>query len=63
MVRRGILMTEAVLNMSDGKMGQMMAQAGSWFVEGVTRGIQEGLGEVMVIIGATRCASEAISRS
>ena len=55
-------MTEAVLNIGDGKVGQIMAHAAGWFVEGVTGGIHEGLGEGMVIIGATRRASEAVSR-
>jgi hypothetical protein len=60
--RRGLLITEAVLNIGDGKVGQMMAHAASWFVEGVAGGIQEGLGEGMVIIGVTRRATDAISR-
>lgn len=62
MGRRGLHMTEAVLNIGDGKVGQIMAHAAGWFVEGVTGGIHEGLGKGMVIIGATRRASEAGSR-
>jgi hypothetical protein len=60
--KRGLLISEAILSIGDGRMGQLLAQVASWFVEGVAGGIQDGLGEGMVIIGATRSASDVIAR-
>jgi hypothetical protein len=60
--KRGVLFSEAVLNIGDGRVGQLLAQGASWLVEGVAGGIQDGLGEGMVIIGATRPARDIISR-
>lgn len=42
----------AILGMGDGKVGQVITETAAWFVEGVTGGIHEGVGEGMAIIGA-----------
>lgn len=60
--RRGIILSEAVLGMGDGKMAQVLAHIASWLVEGVAGGIQDGLGEGMVIIGAVKPASAVFAR-
>lgn len=60
--KRGILVSEAVLSIGDGRMGQLLAHGASWLVEGVAGGIQDGLGEGMVIIGAARPGPDIISR-
>jgi len=52
--KRSLVITGAIYGMGDGKVGQMITTAASWFVEGVTGGIHEGVGEGMVIIGARR---------
>lgn len=58
--RRGLLVSEAVLGVGDGKVGRMMADVLSWLIDGVTGGIHEGLGQGMVIIGAVRPASDVV---
>ncbi len=50
--KTGLGITAAVYGIGDGKVGDMISQAIVWFVEGVTGGIHEGLGEGMVIMGA-----------
>lgn len=60
--KRGVLLSEAVLGMGDGKMAQVLAHIASWLVEGVAGGIQDGLGEGMVIIGAVKPASGILAR-
>jgi hypothetical protein len=41
----------AVCGIGDGKVGQVVADVAGWFVEGVTGGIHEGLGEGMAVLG------------
>jgi hypothetical protein len=60
--KRGLLVSEAVLGMSDGRVGRMVADVTSWLIDGITGGIHEGLGQGMVIIGAMRPASEVVVR-
>lgn len=50
--KTGLSLTGAIYGMGDGKVGQMITETTAWFVEGVTGGIHEGLGEGMVIMGA-----------
>jgi len=52
--KRGLNFTTALYGMGDGKVGQMITRTAAWFVEGVTGGIHEGVGEGMVIMGAAR---------
>lgn len=44
----------AVLKVGDGKLGTAIQGAATWWVEGVTGGIYEGVGEGMIIMGARR---------
>ncbi|KAH9203353.1 hypothetical protein DL95DRAFT_321574, partial [Leptodontidium sp. 2 PMI_412] len=50
--RRGISLIEAIYGITDGRVGQALTGAASWFVEGVTGGIHDGMGECMVIMRA-----------
>lgn len=49
--KTGIAWGCGVLEMGDGKVGQVVGELTKWVVEGVTGGIQEGVGEVMLIVG------------
>lgn len=60
--KRGLSVSEAVLGIGDGRVGQLMVWMASWLVEGITGGIHEGLGKGMVIIGAKGPASDVILR-
>lgn len=55
--KRGVDMAGAVFGMGDGKVGQLITETTSWFVEGVTGGIHEGVGEGLAILGAKRTPS------
>ena len=52
--KRGVEAAGMVFGMGDGRVGQLLTDAASWVVEGVTGGIHEGVGEGMVIIGARK---------
>ncbi|KAK0129293.1 hypothetical protein ONS95_001226 [Cadophora gregata] len=52
--KAGLSWTGAIYGMGNGKVGQVMTDTAAWFVEGVTGGIHEGVGEGMVIMGAPR---------
>lgn len=52
--KRSLTLTGAIYEMGDGKLGQAITETAAWFVEGVTGGIHEGVGEGMVIMGARR---------
>ena len=52
----------AIYGMRDGKVGQIITDAATWFVEGVTGGIHEGVGEGMVIMGARRASPSGLER-
>lgn len=54
--KRGISLTGAIYGMGDGKVGQAITGTAAWFVEGVTGGIHEGVGEGMVIVGAKKAS-------
>ncbi|KAH8646978.1 hypothetical protein BGZ60DRAFT_424153 [Tricladium varicosporioides] len=54
--KRGISLTGAIYGMGDGKVGQAITETAAWFVEGVTGGIHEGVGEGMVIMGARKAS-------
>ncbi|PMD47641.1 hypothetical protein L207DRAFT_576408 [Hyaloscypha variabilis F] len=60
--KTGINFTTAIYGMGDGKVGQMITQTAAWFLEGVTGGIHEGIGEGMVIIGAAPRRSQRLER-
>jgi hypothetical protein len=51
--KTGLNLTGAIYGMGDGRVGQIITDTAAWLVEGVTGGIHEGVGEGMVIIGAT----------
>jgi hypothetical protein len=50
----GLSLAGAIYGMGDGRVGQVITETTAWFVEGVTGGIHEGLGEGMAIMGAPR---------
>jgi len=52
--KQSLTLTGAVYGMGDGKVGQVITETAAWFVESVTGGIHEGVGEGMVIMGARR---------
>lgn len=52
--KTGLSLTGAIYGMGDGRVGQIITETAAWFVEGVTGGIHEGVGEGMVIMGAPR---------
>lgn len=52
--KTGLSWTGAIYGMGDGRVGQVITETAAWFVEGVTGGIHEGVGEGMVIMGAPR---------
>lgn len=54
----GLTLTAAIYNMGDGKVGQVITDTASWFVEGVTGGIHDGVGEGLVIMGARRSSGD-----
>jgi hypothetical protein len=60
--KTGMSFTTAIYGMGDGKVGQMITQTAAWFLEGVTGGIHEGVGEGMVIIGAAPRRSQGVER-
>ena len=60
--KRSLSITGAIYRMGDGKVGQIITDAASWFVEGITGGIHEGVGEGMVIIGARRPSPSGLER-
>jgi len=53
----GLSLIGTIYGMGDGKAGQVITDAVSWFVEGVTGGILDGVGEGMVIMGARRASA------
>ena len=50
--KTGLSFTSALYGMCDGNVGQVITQTAAWFVEGITGGIHEGVGEGLVIMGA-----------
>lgn len=50
--KTGMDFTASLYRMGDGRVGQIITQTAAWFVEGVTGGIHEGVGEGLVILGA-----------
>jgi hypothetical protein len=52
--RSNVALGSVVLEMCDGKVGRVVGELTKWLVEGVTGGIQEGVGEVMVIVGTSK---------
>lgn len=49
--KTGLSITGAIYSMGDGKVGQVITESAAWFIEGVTGGIHEGVGEGMVLMG------------
>lgn len=60
--KKSLSITGAIYGMGDGKVGQLITDAATWFVEGVTGGIHEGVGEGMVIMGARRASPSGLER-
>jgi hypothetical protein len=60
--KTGMSFTSAIYGMGDGKVGKMITQTAAWFLEGITGGIHEGVGEGMVIIGAAPRRSQGVVR-
>lgn len=60
--KRSLSITGAIYGMGDGRVGQVITNAASWFVEGVTGGIHEGVGEGMVIMGAKKPSPSGLER-
>ena len=52
--KRGLSFTGAIYGLNDGKFGQAITEAAAWFVESVTGGIHEGVGEGMAMMGARK---------
>jgi len=52
--KKGLSASEAVFAMGDGKVGQLVVGVTSWFVEGITGGIHDGVGEGMALLGVRR---------
>jgi hypothetical protein len=59
--KTGLSLTGTIYGMGSGKVGQVITETAAWFVEGVTGGIHEGVGEGMVILGAAPRRSQASS--
>ncbi|KZF25156.1 hypothetical protein L228DRAFT_265630 [Xylona heveae TC161] len=52
--RRGVEFGGAVSKMGDGRVGQVINDLASWWVQSIAGGIYEGVGEGMVILGARK---------
>lgn len=51
--KQSISLTEAISHMNDGKVGQSILDVVSWTIAGVTQGIYDGVGEGLMVVGAT----------
>jgi hypothetical protein len=60
--KRSLSITGAIYGMGDGKVGQIITDVATWFVEGITGGIHEGVGEGMVIMGARRSSPSGLEK-
>ncbi|PBP27150.1 hypothetical protein BUE80_DR001837 [Diplocarpon rosae] len=54
--KTGLSLAGAIYGMGDGKVGKVITETAAWFVEGITGGIHDGVGEGMVLMGALRRA-------
>ncbi|KAH8817377.1 hypothetical protein F5884DRAFT_248811 [Xylogone sp. PMI_703] len=52
--KRRVTITEAISGIADGKVGRVIGETGSWIVEEVIGGLNEGVGEGIAIFGITR---------
>lgn len=48
--KQGIILTESICKINDGKVGKALSEAVAWTVDGVTRGISDGVGEGVVSV-------------
>ncbi|CAM1511439.1 Fc.00g089520.m01.CDS01 [Cosmosporella sp. VM-42] len=55
--KQGIQLTESIGQMNDGKVGQTFLEALTWTADGVTRGISDGVGEGLAIVGSRSITS------
>ena len=55
--KQGIHLTETIGQMNDGKVGQTLLEALTWTTDGVTRGISDGVGEGLAIVGSRNITS------
>lgn len=51
---QGVKATGTLCGIGDGRVGQAIAEAVAWTVEGVSGGLSEGVRQGMVIMGASR---------
>ncbi|KAI9674226.1 MAG: hypothetical protein M1817_002044 [Caeruleum heppii] len=54
--RRGLGLGDAILRINDGKVGQLVSSLGTWCVDGLVGGIQDGVGEGMMMMSARKRA-------
>jgi hypothetical protein len=52
MFKTGLQLTSAISQMNDGKVGQALNEMSVWWVNGVTAGIQQGVGDGLTLLGA-----------
>ena len=52
--RGSVTLSGAIFNMGDGKVGQALASACSWALEGVAGGLSDGVGEGLAAVNAKR---------
>jgi hypothetical protein len=50
--RRGVSLTGSICRINDGRVGRALSELAAWTVDGVARGISDGVGEGLVIVGA-----------
>ncbi len=60
--KTGMNLTTAIYGMGDGRVGRVITRTAAWFVEGITGGIHEGVGEGMVIVGAAPRRAQFVER-
>jgi len=56
--KTGLALGSGILEMGDGKVGQLVGEMTKWVVDGVAGGIQEGVGEVMMLVGTGNALSK-----
>lgn len=43
--------TQAVCSWNDGKVGEVLEEIGTWWIQGISGGLYEGVGEGMEVLG------------
>lgn len=52
--KQSLTVTAALFGMGNGRMGEVLGEAASWVIKGITGGIHEGVGEGLNVIGVKR---------